>query len=35
VIEEDGLRLEVLQSSNRRVERVRVSLNQSNQMKLI
>jgi putative hemolysin len=35
VIEEDGLRLEVLQSSNRRVERVRVSLNQSSQMKLI
>jgi len=35
VIEEDGLRLEVLQSSDRRVERVRVSLNQSNQMKLI
>jgi len=35
VIEEDGLRLEVLQSSNSRVERVRVSLNQSNQMKLI
>jgi CBS domain containing-hemolysin-like protein len=35
VIEEDGLRLEVLQSSDRRVERVRVSLNQSSQMKLI
>lgn len=35
VIEEDGLRLEVLQSSNRRVERVRVSLHQPSQMKLI
>ena len=35
VIEEDGLRLEVLQSSNRRVERVRVSLPQTSQMKLI
>jgi len=35
VIEEDGLRLEVLQSSDRRVERVRVSLTQSSQMKLI
>jgi putative hemolysin len=35
VIEDDGLRLEVLQSSDRRVERVRVSLHQSNQMKLI
>lgn len=35
VIEEDGLRMEVLQSSDRRVERVRVSLNQSSQMKLI
>jgi CBS domain containing-hemolysin-like protein len=35
VIEDDGLRLEVLQSSNRRVERVRVSLHQPSQMKLI
>src|SRR6185369_17901632 len=35
VITQDGLRLEVLQASERRVERVRVSLNQSNQMKLI
>jgi putative hemolysin len=35
VIEEDGLRMEVLQSSDRRVERVRVSLNQPSQMKLI
>jgi len=35
VIEEDGLRLEVLQSSDRRVERVRVSLHQPSQMKLI
>lgn len=35
VIEEDGLRLEVLQSSDRRVERVRVSLHQPTQMKLI
>lgn len=35
VIEEDGLRMEVLQSSDRRVERVRVSLNQPGQMKLI
>jgi CBS domain containing-hemolysin-like protein len=35
VVEEDGLRMEVLQSSDRRVERVRVSLNQPSQMKLI
>lgn len=35
VIEDDGLRLEVLQSSDRRVERVRVSLHQPSQMKLI
>jgi CBS domain containing-hemolysin-like protein len=35
VVEDDGLRMEVLQSSDRRVERVRVSLNQSSQMKLI
>lgn len=34
VIEEDGLRLEVLQSSARRVERVRVSLHQPSQLKL-
>lgn len=35
VIEEDGLRLEVLQSSDRRVERVRVSVAHPQQMKLI
>src|SRR5438552_1019940 len=35
VIEEDGLRLEVLQATERRVERVRVSLANSPQMKLI
>jgi putative hemolysin len=35
VIEDDGLRLEVLQSSDRRIERVRVSLHQPSQMKLI
>ena len=35
VIEEDGLRLEVLQSSDRRVERVRVSVANPEQMKLI
>jgi len=35
VIEEDGLRLEVLQASNRRVERVRVSVAHPQQMKLI
>jgi CBS domain containing-hemolysin-like protein len=35
VIEEDGLRLEVLQSSDRRVERVRVSVADPEQMKLI
>jgi len=35
VIEEDGLRLEVLQASNRRVERVRVSLTHPRQMNLI
>lgn len=35
VIEQDGLRLEVLQASSRRVERVRVSVTQPEQMKLI
>jgi CBS domain containing-hemolysin-like protein len=35
VIEEDGLRLEVLQASNRRVERVRVSITHPRQMNLI
>jgi CBS domain containing-hemolysin-like protein len=35
VIEEDGLRLEVLQASDRRVERVRVSVAHPEQMKLI
>lgn len=35
VIEEDGLRLEVLQASDRRVERVRVSIPHPQQMKLI
>lgn len=35
VIEDDGLRLEVLQASNRRVERVRVSLTHPRQMNLI
>jgi putative hemolysin len=35
VIEEDGLRLEVLQASDRRVERVRVSVPHPEQMKLI
>ncbi len=35
VIEEDGLRLEVLQATERRVERVRVSVANSPQMKLI
>jgi putative hemolysin len=35
IIEEDGLRLEVLQATERRVERVRVSLANSPQMKLI
>jgi putative hemolysin len=35
VVEEDGLRLEVLQATERRVERVRVSLANSQQMKLI
>jgi putative hemolysin len=35
VIEEDGLRIEVLESTERRVERVRISLAQPRQMKLI
>ena len=35
VVEEDGLRLEVLQSTERRVERIRVSVPNSQQMKLI
>jgi putative hemolysin len=35
VVEEDGLRLEVLQATDRKVERVRVSLANSQQMKLI
>ncbi len=35
VIEEDGLRFEVLDSTDRRVERVRVSTSQPRQMKLI
>jgi len=35
VVEEDGLRLEVLQASDRRVERVRVSIPHPRQMKLI
>ena len=35
IVEEDGLRLEVLQSSDRRVERVRVSVTHPQQIKLI
>lgn len=35
VIQEDGLRLEVLQASDRRIERVRVSIPNPRQMKLI
>jgi len=35
IVEEDGLRLEVLQSTERRVERVRVSVPNPQQMKLI
>jgi putative hemolysin len=35
VVEEDGLRFEVLESTERRVERVRISLAQPSQMKLI
>ncbi|MBV9179692.1 MAG: HlyC/CorC family transporter [Acidobacteria bacterium] len=35
IVEEDGLRLEVLQASDRRVERVRVSVTHPQQIKLI
>jgi CBS domain containing-hemolysin-like protein len=35
VVEDDGLRLEILQATDRRVERVRVSVVNSRQMKLI
>jgi len=35
VIEEDGLRFEVLESTERRVERVRISVAKPTQMKLI
>jgi len=35
VVEEDGLRFEVLDATDRRVERVRVSTDSSRQMKLI
>jgi putative hemolysin len=35
VIEEDGLRFEVLESTERRVQRVRISLVQPKQMRLI
>jgi len=35
VIEDDGLRFEVLESTGRRVERVRISVAQPSQMKLI
>jgi CBS domain containing-hemolysin-like protein len=35
VVEDDGLRFEVLESTERRVERVRISTVQSHQMKLI
>jgi CBS domain containing-hemolysin-like protein len=35
VVEEDGLRFEVLESTERRVERVRISMAQPKQMKLI
>lgn len=35
VVEEDGLRFEVLESTERRVERVRISMAQPRQMKLI
>jgi CBS domain containing-hemolysin-like protein len=34
-VEEDGLRFEVLESTERRVERVRISAVQPRQMKLI
>ena len=35
VVEEDGLRFEVLDSTERRVERVRITMTQPKQMKLI
>jgi CBS domain containing-hemolysin-like protein len=35
VIEEDGLRFEVVESTNRKVERVRISVPQPQQLKLI
>lgn len=35
IVEEDGLRLEVVQSSDRRVERVRVSISHPQQIKLL
>jgi CBS domain containing-hemolysin-like protein len=35
VVEEDGLRFEILDSTERRVERVRISTVQPRQMKLI
>jgi CBS domain containing-hemolysin-like protein len=35
VVEEDGLRFEVLDSTERRVQRVRISLGRPRQMKLI
>jgi len=35
VVEEDGLRFEVLDSTERRVERVRISVARPQQMKLI
>jgi CBS domain containing-hemolysin-like protein len=35
VIEEDGLRFEILESTDRRIERVRISTSQPKQMKLI
>jgi CBS domain containing-hemolysin-like protein len=35
VVEDDGLRLEILQATDRKVERVRVSIVNSRQMKLI
>jgi CBS domain containing-hemolysin-like protein len=35
IVEEDGLRFEVLDSTERRVERVRISVAQPKQMKLI
>jgi CBS domain containing-hemolysin-like protein len=35
VVEEDGLRFEVLEATERRVERVRISVAKPTQMKLI